>query len=219
MTEKLDHLVELGVNLLYLTPVFPAASNHRYDASSFLSVDPLLGGDEAYIRLIEAAHERGIRVIGDLTSNHSGDRHEWFLSALGNPAAPAEEFYYFTDEGNTEYVSWLGYPTLPKFNWASEKLRERFIDGPDSVVAKWLKPPYNTDGWRIDVANMTGPAGRGRPERRGAAAAAPDDDRHQPRDGAAGGVDQRRDERSAGRRLARRDDLPVLHPAAVGVAE
>jgi alpha-glucosidase len=159
VTEKLDHLVELGANLLYLTPVFPAASNHRYDASSFLSVDPLLGGDEAYIRLIEAAHERGIRVIGDLTSNHSGDRHEWFLSALGNPAAPAEEFYYFTDEGNTEYVSWLGYPTLPKFNWASEKLRERFIDGPDSVVAKWLKPPYNTDGWRIDVANMTGRLG------------------------------------------------------------
>jgi alpha-glucosidase len=159
VTSKLDHLVELGVNLLYLTPVFPAASNHRYDASSFLSVDPLLGGDEAYIRLIEAAHERGIRVIGDLTSNHSGDRHEWFLSALGTPAAPAEEFYYFTDEGNTEYVSWLGYPTLPKFNWSSEKLRERFIDGPDSVVAKWLKPPFNADGWRIDVANMTGRLG------------------------------------------------------------
>jgi len=159
VTGKLDHLVELGVNLLYLTPVFPAASNHRYDASSFLSVDPLLGGDEAYIRLIEAAHERGIRVIGDLTSNHSGDRHEWFLSALGNPAAPAEEFYYFTDEANTEYVSWLGYATLPKFNWASEKLRDRFIDGPDSVVAKWLKPPFNADGWRIDVANMTGRLG------------------------------------------------------------
>ena len=159
VTGKLDHLVGLGVNLLYLTPVFPAASNHRYDASSFLSVDPLLGGDEAYIRLIEAAHERGIRVIGDLTSNHSGDRHEWFLSALGNPAAPAEEFYYFTDEANTEYVSWLGYPTLPKFNWASQKLRERFIDGPDSVVAKWLKPPFNADGWRIDVANMTGRLG------------------------------------------------------------
>ena len=159
VTGKLDHLVQLGVNLLYLTPIFPAASNHRYDASSFLSVDPLLGGDEAYIRLVEAAHERGIRVIGDLTSNHSGDRHEWFLSALGNPAAPAEEFYYFLDEGNTEYVSWLGYPTLPKFNWASQKLRERFIDGPDSVVARWLKPPFNTDGWRIYVANMTGRLG------------------------------------------------------------
>ncbi|WP_240948630.1 glycoside hydrolase family 13 protein [Microbacterium salsuginis] len=157
--DKLDHLVSLGVNLLYLTPIFPAASNHRYDASSFDRVDPLLGGDEAYVRLIEAAHARGIRVIGDLTSNHSGDRHEWFQAALGHPGAPEEEFYYFTDAGNTEYVSWLGYPSLPKFNWASAELRRRFVEGPDSVVAKWLKPPYNADGWRIDVANMTGRLG------------------------------------------------------------
>lgn len=156
ITEKLDHLVALGVNLLYLTPIFPAASNHRYDAASFDRVDPLIGGDEAYIRLIEAAHVRGIRVIGDLTSNHSGDRHEWFQAAYGHPGAPEEEFYYFTDDANTEYVSWLGHASLPKFNWASHELRRRFIEGPDSVVAKWLKPPFSTDGWRIDVANMTG---------------------------------------------------------------
>ncbi|MGN8553857.1 UNVERIFIED_CONTAM: glycoside hydrolase family 13 protein [Microbacterium sp. SLM126] len=157
--EKLDHLVALGANLLYLTPVFPAESNHRYDAGSFERIDPLLGGDEAYVRLIEAAHARGIRVIGDLTSNHSGDSHEWFRSAFGNPDAPETEFYYFTDEGNTEYVSWLGYASLPKFDWSSEELRRRFISGDDSVVAKWLKPPYGADGWRIDVANMTGRLG------------------------------------------------------------
>ncbi|MFD5213231.1 glycoside hydrolase family 13 protein [Microbacterium sp. NPDC058345] len=157
--ERLDHLVDLGVNLLYLTPVFPAASNHRYDAAGFDSIDPLLGGDEAYIRLIEQAHARGIRVIGDLTSNHSGDRHEWFRQALGNPGAETESYYYFTDAENTRYESWLGTPTLPKFDWASEALRERFITGDDSVVAKWLKPPYAIDGWRIDVANMTGRLG------------------------------------------------------------
>ena len=159
IVEHLDHLVHLGVNLLYLTPVFPAASNHRYDASSFDRVDPLLGGDEALVRLVKAAHARGIRVIGDLTSNHSGDRHEWFQSAYGHPGAPEEDFYYFLNDDNTEYESWLGTPTLPKFNWASEELRRRFIAGPDSVVAKWLKPPFNTDGWRIDVANMTGRLG------------------------------------------------------------
>jgi alpha-glucosidase len=157
--EKLDHLVSLGVNLLYLTPVFPAASNHRYDASSFDRVDPLLGGDETFVRLVEAAHERGIRVIGDLTSNHSGDRHEWFQAAFGHPGSDTETFYYFTDDANLEYESWLGTATLPKFNWASEELRERFISGEDSIVAKWLKPPFNTDGWRIDVANMTGRLG------------------------------------------------------------
>lgn len=157
--ERLDHLVALGVDLLYLTPVFPAASNHRYDASSFDVVDPLLGGDDAYLRLIEAAHARGIRVIGDLTSNHSGDRHEWFRQALGHPGAETESFYFFTDEGNTTYESWLGVPSLPKFDWSSDALRERFITGEDSVVAKWLKPPYSIDGWRIDVANMTGRLG------------------------------------------------------------
>lgn len=159
ITEHLDHLVELGVNLLYLTPVFPAASNHRYDASSFLRVDPLLGGDEAYARLIQEAHARGIKVIGDLTSNHSGDRHEWFRAAFGNPGAPEEGFYYFTNDDNTEYECWLGARSLPKFDWASEELRERFITGEDSAVARWLKPPYGADGWRVDVANMTGRLG------------------------------------------------------------
>ncbi|MGZ0712908.1 glycoside hydrolase family 13 protein (plasmid) [Coraliomargarita sp. W4R53] len=157
--EKLDHLESLGVNVVYLTPVFPAASNHRYDASSFDVVDELLGGNAAYQRLIEAVHARGMRIIGDLTSNHSGDRHEWFQASFANPDAPESEFYYFQNEENTEYVSWLGYPSLPKFNWASEELRERFVTADDSVVAKWLKPPYSTDGWRIDVANMTGRLG------------------------------------------------------------
>ncbi|HWU28918.1 MAG TPA: glycoside hydrolase family 13 protein, partial [Microbacterium sp.] len=159
IVEHLDHLVALGVDLLYLTPVFPAGSNHRYDASSFDTIDPLLGGEDAYVKLIEEAHARGIRVIGDLTSNHSGDRHEWFQQALGHPGAETESFYYFTDADNTTYESWLGTPTLPKFNWSSDALRERFITAEDSVVAKWLKPPYSIDGWRIDVANMTGRLG------------------------------------------------------------
>ena len=154
--EKLDHLTGLGVNLLYFTPVFPAESNHRYNASSFDRVDPLLGGDAALVQLVEKAHGRGIRVIGDLTSNHSGDGHEWFRSAHRNPGAPEQEYYYFLDADNEQYVSWLGYASLPKFDWASEALRRRFIDGPDSIVAKWLTPPYSLDGWRVDVANMTG---------------------------------------------------------------
>lgn len=159
VVEKLDHLVDLGVTVLYHTPVFPAESNHRYDASSFDRIDPVLGGDDAYRRMIEAAHARGIRVIGDLTTNHSGIAHEWFRTAHGNPDAPESAFYYFSDDDNTTYETWLDAPTLPKFNWNSDELRRRFIDGPDSVVARWLKPPYSIDGWRIDVANMTGRLG------------------------------------------------------------
>ncbi|MBT2500586.1 glycoside hydrolase family 13 protein [Agromyces sp. ISL-38] len=158
--EHLDHLEQLGVNLLYLTPVFPARSNHRYDASTFDEVDELLGGDDALVRLVEEAHRRGIRVIGDLTSNHSGDAHEWFTAAQADLAAPERSFYYFRDEAHGGgYESWLGVPSLPKFDWSSSELRRRFIEGPDSVVARYLAPPFSLDGWRIDVANMTGRLG------------------------------------------------------------
>ncbi|WP_167132531.1 glycoside hydrolase family 13 protein [Paramicrobacterium chengjingii] len=156
VVERLDHLERLGVTMIYLTPVFPARSNHRYDATSFDMVDPLLGGDEALIRLVEASHARGLKVIGDLTSNHSGDAHEWFTAARGNPAATESDFYYWRDAEHEQYESWLGVPSLPKFNWNSRELRRRFIEGDDSVVARWLKAPYSLDGWRIDVANMTG---------------------------------------------------------------
>ena len=159
ITEHLDHLERLGVNLLYLTPFFPARSNHRYDAYRFDQVDELLGGDEALARLTAAAHGRGIRVMGDLTSNHSGDAHEWFRAAHGNPGTPESEFYYWRDDEQLTYESWLGVPTLPKLNWNSIELRRRFIEGPNSVVAQWMKPPFALDGWRIDVANMTGRLG------------------------------------------------------------
>lgn len=159
IVERLDHIESLGVSVVYHTPIFPAESNHRYDASSFELIDPLLGGDEAYVRLIEALHARGIRIMGDLTSNHSGSAHEWFRAAYEHPGAPEGDFYYFLDAEHTRYESWLGVPSLPKFDWSSHELRRRFIEGPDSVVAKWLKPPYGIDGWRIDVANMTGRLG------------------------------------------------------------
>jgi alpha-glucosidase len=143
--EKLDHIAALGANTLYLTPFFPAGSNHRYDAASFDRVDPLLGGDEALIRLAAAVHERGWRLLGDLTSNHTGTGHPWFTEERG--------FYYFKPGGG--YESWLGHPGLPKLNWGSAELRRRFR----AVTQRWLTEPYGLDGWRIDVANMTGRRG------------------------------------------------------------
>lgn len=158
ITERLDHIQALGADVIYLTPFFPARSNHRYDAATFACVDPLLGGDEALVDLIEAAHARGLRVMGDLTANHSGDAHEWFQRALADPASEEAGYYYFT-AGHTEYESWYGVRSLPKFNWASPGLREKFVLADDSPVARWLRPPFNLDGWRIDVGNMTGRLG------------------------------------------------------------
>ncbi|CAN5386473.1 maltodextrin glucosidase [soil metagenome] len=151
----LDHVAAVGADVVYLTPVFPAGSNHRYDAATFDRVDPLLCGDEALRRLAEAAHRRGMRVLADLTTNHSGNTHQWFSAARDDPASVEAEFFLFREHPD-DYESWLGVPTLPKFDHRSPELRRRLYEGPDSVVARWLQAPFNLDGWRIDVANMTG---------------------------------------------------------------
>ncbi|HEX9226244.1 MAG TPA: glycoside hydrolase family 13 protein [Arthrobacter sp.] len=158
VVEKLDHIQQLGADVIYLTPFFPARSNHRYDASTFAFVDPLLGGDQALVELVEAAHARGLKVLGDLTANHSGDAHEWFRRALAEPDSEEAGYYYFNDD-HTGYESWYGVPSLPKLDWTSVGLRERFVLADDSPVTRWLKPPFNLDGWRIDVGNMTGRLG------------------------------------------------------------
>ncbi len=147
--QRLDHIESLGANLIYLTPFFPAGSSHRYDATTFAHVDPVLGGDEALRSLTAAAHARGIRVIGDITPNHTGNRHEWFEAALRGEQ-PERDFYYFDDSIPGGYESWLGHRSLPKLNWQSDELRARFAE----VLAKYLD--LGLDGWRVDVANMTG---------------------------------------------------------------
>lgn len=152
IVERLDHIASLGASLIYLTPIFPAGTIHRYDATTFDHIDPLLGGDEALEMLSTAAHDRGIRIVGDLTLNHVGSGHEWFRAAVADPGAPEREFFYFDDALPEGYVSWMGVPHLPKLDHRSEELRRRM----DDVVAHWTRPPYALDGWRIDVANMTG---------------------------------------------------------------
>ena len=153
ITAHLDHITSTGANTVYLTPVFPARSNHRYDASTFDSVDPQLGGDAALARLSDALHARGMRLLGDLTTNHCGDAHEWFQTAVADATTPEAGYFIFTDHPH-EYVCWFGYPSLPKFDHRDPRLRRRLYEGPDSVVARWLGP-HGLDGWRIDVANMT----------------------------------------------------------------
>ena len=105
----LDHIASLGVGTLYLTPFFPAESNHRYNASTFDRIDPLLGGDEAFARLADAAHARGMRLMGDLTTNHCGDTHEWFQAALADPTQPEARFFFF-DQHPDQYAAWWDMP-------------------------------------------------------------------------------------------------------------
>lgn len=153
VAEHLDHITELGADVIYLTPFFPGRSNHRYDATTFTSVDPVLGGDAALERLVDQAHQAGMRVLGDFTTNHTGVGHEWFAAARAHPEAPERAFYFFDGE---EYAAWLGVPSLPKLNYDSPVLYQRIFDDPDGAVRRFLSGPHALDGWRVDVANMTG---------------------------------------------------------------
>jgi alpha-glucosidase len=148
--QHLDHVESLGANVIYLTPFFPARSTHRYDASSFDHVDPLLGGDDALRSLARAAHGRGMRLIGDVTLNHCGAGHEWFERASADPSAPERDFFYFDDSQLHGYASWLDVKSLPTLDWRSAGLHERMGE----TLRRWLDA--GLDGWRVDVANMVG---------------------------------------------------------------
>ena len=154
--QHLDHIVELGVNGIYFTPFFPANSTHRYDASSFDRVDPLLGGDKAMFALKRATKKLGIAVMGDLTTNHCGRLHPWLAKALKEKGSKERNFFYWDASIPHGYVGWWGLASLPKFNFSSALLKKRLYSGKRSVVRKWLLAPYSMSGWRIDVGNMTG---------------------------------------------------------------
>ena len=207
---------ELGVDALYLTPIFPAGTSHRYDATSFGRIDPLLGGDEALaLARARRPRARACGVIGDLTLNHSGSGHEWFERAREpTRARPSAVFYFFDESLPHGYASWYGLPHLPKLNWALGRARPT---GSLGVVRHWLEPD-GLDGWRIDVANMAGRY-RGvdlthdlaRAVREAATAAKPDAllDRR---------ARARLPRRPARRRLARDDELRGLHAPGLVVA-
>jgi alpha-glucosidase len=156
VAEHLSHIQQLGANGIYFTPFFPAGSTHRYDASSFEQVDPLLGGDQAFLRLLKKARTKGIHIMGDLTTNHCGQHHPWIKKALANKSAKERSFFYWDKSVKHGYEGWWGLASLPKLNYNSTKLRDLMYSGKNSIVKQWLRKPFSLSGWRIDVGNMTG---------------------------------------------------------------
>ncbi len=154
--QKLPYLEDLGINGLYLTPIFTSPSNHRYDTQNYLEIDPHLGGQAAFDALIKDAKARGFRVILDGVFNHSGDGIEEFKRARDNQVE--RELYTFRSDGN--YEAFFGVKTLPKLDYDSRLAFEHFIEGPHAPVRHWLRS--GADGWRLDVAQMIGKGGTDR---------------------------------------------------------
>lgn len=199
--DKLDYLQGLGVEVIYLNPVFVSPSNHKYDIQDYDYIDPHFGkivddggrtledwekentGADRYIRrvtnkknleasnaffaeLVEEIHRRGMKVILDGVFNHCGSFNKWMdreriyenqegyaKGAYVSADSPYHTFFKFMDNTawpyNNNYDGWWGHDTLPKLNYEESPQLEQYIL---DIARKWVSPPYNVDGWRLDVA-------------------------------------------------------------------
>lgn len=154
--EKLDYLADFGVTVIYLNPIFEAASNHRYDTADYLRIDPMLGDEEEFCALAREAAEHGISIMLDGVFNHCGQDSRYF-NRYGNysePGAwqgdesPYRDWFFFNEDGT--YDGWWGNPDLPDVNEKNPEYHE-LICGQDGVVRKWLRA--GARGWRLDVAD------------------------------------------------------------------
>ena len=157
VAEKLDYLETLGVKTIYLSPIFEAYSNHKYDTGDYMTVDGGFGGEPALDHLIEKAAEHGMKIVLDGVFNHTGDDSLYFnrydlyptRGAVQAKDSPYSKWYHFRKFPN-EYESWWGIPILPKLNHGTEECR-RFFTGPEGVCAHYVKKGIG--GWRLDVAD------------------------------------------------------------------
>ena len=154
VVEKLDYLTGLGVNAIYFNPIFQSASNHRYHTHDYYRVDPLLGGNKAFRRLLDAAHARGIRVIVDGVFNHASRGFFQFNHILecGAESPYVDWFhvkgyplYAYDALHPPNYAAWWDMPALPEFNTDNPDVRRFILD----VARHWIE--FGADGWRLDV--------------------------------------------------------------------
>lgn len=150
--EKIPYLKDLGVTAIFINPIFKANTAHRYDCTDYFHVDEALGGDEALARLTDALHKEGMKLVVDVSINHTGSDHVWYKKARQDSES-REARYYFSD-GKGGFKCWWDVPTLPQLNYDAPELIETIIDGDDSLVKHWLRAPWNIDGWRFDVGNQ-----------------------------------------------------------------
>ena len=198
--DKLDYLQSLGVEVLYLNPIFVSPSTHKYDTQDYDHIDPHFGrivddggavldrwdednrhaerfirrvtsmanleaSDALFAELTAEIHRRGMRIILDGVFNHCGSFNKWLdgeriyenqegyaPGAYVSWDSPYRDFFRFRTGNwpyNSDYLGWWGHVTLPKLNYEdSEKLCEYIL----KIAVKWVQPPYNVDGWRLDVA-------------------------------------------------------------------
>jgi glycosidase len=150
--EKLDYIKDLGATAIWLSPIFPSPSIHRYDAFDYEHVAEELGGDAALKALVYEAHKLGIRVILDLVCNHISNEHPIFQEAQSNNNSPYQDWFYFYDSDEIGYRTFFGVRSMPQLNLNHPAARAWMLD----IARYWLEE-FDVDGYRLDHANGPGP--------------------------------------------------------------
>lgn len=154
---KLDYLQSLGVTCLYLSPIFDAFSNHKYDTGNYKEIDCMFGTKEDFRKLCSEGKKRGIRILLDGVFNHTGSDSIYFnrketYDSLGAFQSDKSEYYSWFNflEYPNKYESWWGIDTLPAINENDPSYLE-FITGENGIGTRWLRE--GASGWRLDVAD------------------------------------------------------------------
>lgn len=160
--EKLDYFVDLGVTCLYFNPLFTANTYHKYDTEDYFTIDPSFGDNRTFKMLVEAAHERGLKIVIDGVFNHSGEHFMPFKEWIDNPQGKFQNWFFQVKdalvkaEQSGEDISYacFGYEKhMPKLNLSHPPVQKYFLN----VATYWMKE-FNIDGWRLDVADEVAPS-------------------------------------------------------------
>ncbi len=150
--EKLDYLQDLGVNAIYFNPIFMSAVNHRYHTYDYWNVDPILGGNPVFFKLLNEAHRRGMYIVLDGVFNHASRGFFQFNHILENgEKSPYLDWFHVYGfpmnayQGKPNYSCWWNLPALPQFNTDNPQVRKFLFE----VARHWIE--QGVDGWRLDV--------------------------------------------------------------------
>ena len=153
ITKKVDYLKGIGVNAIYLTPIFTSISNHKYDISNYKEIDPQFGTKEELRELIEKLHKNGMRIVLDAVFNHSSMLLEEFQDVV-KKGKNSKYFDWFiihgdkVDQENLNYEVFAFCEYMPKFNTSNPEVQKYLID----IATYWIRE-FDIDGWRLDVSD------------------------------------------------------------------
>jgi len=183
LTAKLDYLKELGVGGIWLMPIMPSPTYHKYDVTDYKAIDPEYGTEADFKRLVEEAHKRDIRILVDLILNHTGADHPWFQSAISDKANPYRNYYVWAKkdsiraqiskkatsldsdnitqwhpvQGDTLSEHYYGFfwGGMPDLNFDNPDVRKEFVE-----IGKYWLSDMQVDGFRLDAAKHIYPTDR-----------------------------------------------------------